>query len=371
MFKTLERVRHMTACQGRSARIETPVLLLIFNRPALTRRVFAEIAKVRPKKLFVVADGPRPDRSNDFALCAATRAVVEQIDWDCELVKNYADANVGCGKRVASGISWVFDQAEEAIILEDDCVPHSSFFHFCEEMLQHYRDDRRVMHIAGSNYRSDLRKLAASYSFLTQVSCWGWATWRRAWQHYDLRINQWPSLKPTEWLSNLLGDPRLVQYYENIFERAHAENVDKWTWDYQWAFACWANSGLAIQPSVNLISNIGFGEHATHTTGADHKLARLPVEEIAFPLVHPPCVSRDIEADRIFNNEAVLPCLQSSETMYQKLRRKAVEALPDRTRSTLVAMRDSVRRRVLGSTAALSLGMDTALWLADVPSLLP
>ena len=115
--------------------LNTPVAFLIFNRPHTTQRVFAEIAKARPPKLLVVADGPRNDRPGEAELCAQTRAIIDQVDWDCEVLTHYADKNMGCKKRIASGIDWVFTQVEEAIILEDDCLPEASFFQFCEENL--------------------------------------------------------------------------------------------------------------------------------------------------------------------------------------------------------------------------------------------
>ena len=132
--------------------MRTPVVFIIFSRPDLTARVFAEIARARPEKLLVIADGPRPDREGEDAKCAATRAIIERVDWPCEILKNYSNVNLGCGHRPATGLRWVFEQVEEAIILEDDCVPHPTFFRFCEELLEHYRDDERVMHISGDNF---------------------------------------------------------------------------------------------------------------------------------------------------------------------------------------------------------------------------
>src|SRR4029453_18315014 len=155
--------------------LRTPVAFFIFNRPEATARVFGEIAKVKPARLFVIADGPRQSRLGEAEKCAAARAIIERVDWDCEILKNYSDVNVGCGIRIATGISWVFEQVEAAIILEDDCLPHQTFFRFCEELLEKYRDDEGVMHIAGNNLLFGRRQMPFSYCFSYFTPSWGWA----------------------------------------------------------------------------------------------------------------------------------------------------------------------------------------------------
>ncbi len=163
---------------GTNPGIRTPVALIIFNRPDTTERVFAEIAKARPPKLFIIADGPREDRPGEAERCASARAIVDRVDWNCEVQKNYSDVNLGCGARPATGISWVFDQVEEAIILEDDCIAHPTFFRFCDELLEKYRDDERIMHIAGNNFQFGNQRTSFSYFFSHHNICWGWASWR-------------------------------------------------------------------------------------------------------------------------------------------------------------------------------------------------
>jgi hypothetical protein len=276
--------------------MKTPIVLLIFNRPDTTERVFAEIARARPSKLFVVADGPRPDRPEDAEKCAAARKIVERVNWDCEVLKNYSDVNIGCASRPPTGISWVFEQVEEAIILEDDCVPHPTFFRFCQELLENYRDDPQVMMIGGFN--SFERSTPYSYYFCFNHSNWGWATWRRAWQYYDFEIRLWPALRETNWLQDILGNFRGVEHWRNIFDLTYASNRNVDTWDYQWTFACWARRGLAIKPKVNLIRNIGFGENATHTKSAKNRAANVLAREVLFPLCHPPSVVRNEEYDK-------------------------------------------------------------------------
>ncbi len=287
--------------------LKTPVALIIFRRPEPTAQVLTAIAQVRPQKLFVIADGPRPGRPTDEARCAAARAVVDRVDWDCEVIKNYSATNLGCGHRPATGISWVFDQVDEAIVLEDDCVPHPSFFRFCEELLERYREDERVMHITGSTYRPEPLKTPYSY-FFSHFNCpWGWASWRRAWKHYDLTLKLWPQLRDTSWLNDILEDESVIPYWGPYFARAHERQGDVDYWDYQWTFACWANSGLSIMPCANLVSNVGVGADSTNFGGDSDPMCHMPVHEMKFPLAHPSSVLRRADLDREFLQEVILP----------------------------------------------------------------
>jgi len=274
--------------------IHTPVALFIFNRPETTGRVFAAIAEARPRKLLVIADGPRPGRPDDVENCAAARAIVECVDWDCEVLTNYAEANLGCRRRVSSGLDWVFDTVQEAIILEDDCLPHPTFFRFCEELLERYRHDECIMHIGGANFQLGWQPNQDSYFFSRYCHVWGWASWRRAWRHYDVAMEQWPALKARGWLGELLGSRPAVRFWERSYQAAYEGRVD--SWDYQWMFACWSQGGLSIHPSVNLVRNIGVGAGATHTAGRSW-FAGLPASAMNFPLQHPARVARDARAD--------------------------------------------------------------------------
>lgn len=288
--------------------MSTPVALIIFNRPDVTERVVERIAAARPSQLLVVADGPRAERTGERELCAATRAIVERIDWDCQVFTNYADANMGCKRRVSSGIDWVFEQVESAIFLEDDCLPHPSFFPYCEELLERHRDDERVMMISGDNFQQSTAKYNYSYYYSRYVHIWGWASWRRAWRGYDVDMSLWPIVRANGVLEDVLGDSRAASAWREIFDAVYADQID--TWDYQWVFACWMQHGLSILPSVNLVSNIGFGAAATHTT-AESPLAERAVEAMHFPLCHPPYMVRDSRADsytqtRVFGSTRLL-----------------------------------------------------------------
>jgi hypothetical protein len=275
--------------------LQTPVAFIIFNRPDTTARVFAEIAKARPPKLLVVADGPRTHRAGEAELCIATRAIIEQVDWPCEVLINYSEVNLGCRKRVSSGLDWVFEQVPEAIILEDDCLPDPSFFRFCQEMLERYRTDQRIGMISGDNFQFGRQFGPESYYFSKYVHIWGWASWRDRWQnYYDVSMARWPQVRDGGWAGDLVGSATESAFWTRIFERVHRGEID--TWDYQWVFTNFLYGRLSIMPSVNLISNIGFGQGATHTTG-ESELAELPALPLTFPLVHPIGVFRNIRAD--------------------------------------------------------------------------
>jgi hypothetical protein len=318
--------------------MDIPVAFIIFKRPDTAARVFAEIAKARPSKLFVIADGPRADRPDEAEKCMATRAIIDRVDWECEVFKNYSDVNLGCGKRPATGISWVFEHVEGAMILEDDCVPHPTFFRFCQELLEKYRDDTRVMNIGGlSIYQS---RTPYSYDFSRLPACvGGWATWRRAWQHWDMQIKMWPVLHNTSWLLDILGNVRAAEHWKNIFDRTYTDAGNVNYWDYQWVFSCWAQSGLSIVPAnTNLICNIGFGPEATHTKVADER-ANLATAELVFPLRHPPHVIRNREMDCLFVKDT-LPAEQRQPAVHRQLRRKLSTILPSSLRNQLSNLRN-------------------------------
>nr|MBA3765731.1 glycosyltransferase family 2 protein [Acidobacteriota bacterium] len=175
--------------------MNVPVALIIFNRADTTARVLAEIAKARPSKLLVIADGPRADHPDDAEKCLAARAAIDRVNWDCEVLTNYSEVNLGCGARPSSGLDWVFENVAEAIILEDDCLPHPTFFPFCAELLERHRDDERVMMISGDNFQFGRKRTQYSYYFSRYTHTWGWATWRRAWRYFDREIKLWPALR--------------------------------------------------------------------------------------------------------------------------------------------------------------------------------
>lgn len=284
--------------------LHTPVLFIIFNRARTAQKVFERIRQVKPKKLYVAADGPRQHVTTDAERCAETRRIVEQVDWDCEVNTLFQDQNLGCGISPSRSISWLFEHEETGIILEDDCIPSMSFFWFCQEMLERHKHDTRIMHISGNNNLGGWRRdNDYSYYFSDKVNAWGWATWRRAWQLFDFDLGNYPEVKQKGYLNGIFLNKFEEAYRLGQLEKTFS-NIQKGdVWDYQWEFAVYSNAGLCIVPEVNLVRNIGFDEDATHTFQLHHKKEEIPEKEMTFPLRHPRFVIRDIESDkRNFNN---------------------------------------------------------------------
>lgn len=273
--------------------LNTAVAFFVFNRPALTDRVFSQIKHAAPRQLFIIADGPRPEHPDDLMLCAAVLEIIKQVTWDCELHTVIRSENLGCRQSIAQGLDWVFTLTDRCIILEDDCLPEPSFFTFCESLLRQYENDLEVMTIGGCSPESDNTQHHASYYFSRYPNVWGWATWKRAWDLVDVQMNHWQSLRNTNWLTQLLPKKQHRNFWHRTFDQM--DELD--TWDYALVYACWLANGLSIRPSKNLISNIGFQESATHTKDASYFLSKLLTTKMAFPLKHPPnkIVAQSIE----------------------------------------------------------------------------
>lgn len=261
-----------------------PIVFIVFNRPDLTKIVFEAIARVKPNKLLIVADGPRFPQ--EVQKCEQVRAITRRVNWDCEVLTNFSDNNLGCKIRVSSGLDWAFSQVDEAIILEDDCLPHPTFFRFCQDILSYYRNDEKVMHISGTNLNPQ-SQLKASYLLSRLVPIWGWATWRRAWQHFDITMAAWPEQRDTD-LLDYFGEQK--GYVFSSFEKLYLNKVNAWAG--RWAFACVVRHGLSVIPKTNLVRNLGFREDATHTTGT-HWISNLPVKGVKFPFNRPETIAPD------------------------------------------------------------------------------
>ncbi len=275
--------------------LTTPIIFLVFNRPDTTKKVFEVIRQVKPTQLLVVADGARKNKPGELEKCTAVRHIINDVDWECEIITNCSDINLGCKQRISSGLDWAFSLVDRAIILEDDCLPNISFFRFCEELLEKYQNDTRIMAISGDNFQFGRKNTENSYYFSIYNHCWGWATWRRAWQYYDIEMKLWSKVKQEEWLKDILVNPNTVKYWRNKFQAIYENKID--TWDFQWTFACWIQNGLTILPNVNLVSNIGFNSEGTHHNNSRHQLANIPTQELQFPLKHPAYIIRNREAD--------------------------------------------------------------------------
>lgn len=279
--------------------LRTAVLMVIFNRPDTTRQVFEAVRKAKPPRLYVAADGPRPHVLSDKTKCEQTRRIIEGVDWDCEVKTLFREKNLNCGVAPSSAFTWFFQHETEGIILEDDCLPSQSFFWYCQELLERYRDDTRVMHIGGNNFLNGwLKDNDYSYYFSRSGHIWGWATWRRAWEKFDFNISLYKKLKERGQFDGFFLNPLERRYRMSKFDETVGRNGRADWWDYQWDFARYVNSGLAIVPAVNLVKNIGFGTDATHTLNKDSEASMLQANEIDLPLTHPPFMVRDLDSEQ-------------------------------------------------------------------------
>jgi hypothetical protein len=276
--------------------LNTPVGFFIYNRPDLTEVVFNAIAEAKPKKLFVISDGPA--KPEDEEKCRQCRAIIDRVDWDCEVIKKYPEHNIGARDNVPEGVQWVFSQVETCIFLEDDCLPDPSFFSFCETLLEYYRDDQRILHINGGNFLFNQIPVSDSYYFSRYMfTGYGWASWKRAWKHYDLDMRSLPDFEEKDLMSFIFDDQEEQAFWTRKFREVHSGKLISYC--YPIFFAGWSQGGLSIMPSVNLVSNLGFRADAVHTNTAYERmyLANIPrgsIEEIT----HPKYMVRHRDADR-------------------------------------------------------------------------
>lgn len=273
--------------------MKSALLFLIFNRPSTTSLVFKKIRQAKPPRLYIAADGPRKGNDDDKKKSIKVREVVTRVDWPCEVKSLYRNENLGCKKAISSAITWFFENEEQGIILEDDCLPNLDFFNFCDNLLIHYSKNEKISAITGNNFQDNNWRGNASYYFSKYFHCWGWATWRRSWQNYDGEISFWPKWRNSKDWINFISNKLEREYWKNIFNKVHQGKIDSWA--YPWTANIWYNKGLVITPNTNLVSNIGFGESATHTKSKKDKPV-LPANNLG-NLIHSNRVERNIEAD--------------------------------------------------------------------------
>ena len=272
---------------GRAPR--APVALFVFNRPDLTAEVFQVIREARPPVLLVAADGPRDGIAEDIDRCALVRDIVKNVDWPCEVHYKFEDGNLGCDPAISAAIDWVFSIVDRAVLLEDDCIPDASFFGFCDELLERYAEDSRVMQIAGTNLDMPIESFnGASYAFASFGLVWGWATWRRAWNLYDPTLATWPKFRDDGLLDGLHASRRRRAAMRREYDSVHAD-PDR-PWDRPWQYTVLAGHGLIAYPERNLVTNEGFRYDATHTTRAG-AMAAISKGRLDLPLRHPATVS--------------------------------------------------------------------------------
>ena len=275
--------------------LSVPISFHIFNRPDSTRKVFEAIRSVRPEKLFVTADGPRADIASDAQKCSETRAIIDSIDWDCDLVTRFSDENRGSFESTSEGMTRVFQEVDRAIFLEDDCIPHPTFFRYCHELLDYYENDERVALIAGTNFLFGKHATPYSYHFSRYTHMWGWAAWKRTWDKVDLEMQNWPAFRDAGGLNARFRNKHEILYWQGIMQGMYEGKTGP-HWDYLLILSMFINNSLAVKPAVNLINNSGFGEESTHFRSKTlmHEVATTAME---FPLSHPPGINRHVAAD--------------------------------------------------------------------------
>ena len=278
-----------------------PILFIFFNRKEIALESFEKIRKIKPQKLYLASDGHRESKSGEAEKVSEIRNIIlQQIDWDCDIHTLFHEANLGCADAVYQAIDWLFEKEEKGIILEDDCVVQDSFFPFVEELLEKYENDFRIGMIDGANYiRYEIKD---SYCFSKYKSTNAWATWRRAWKNMDMSM-KW---RKTSYFKSILKNTgycgKDVNYWKYRLKAIDKKQVSAWDW--QWYFTLASQNQLSIFPKVSLVSNIGFGAEATHTTEKDDK-KYLAKDELNFPLTHPLYVVPDTKFDKAFykNND--------------------------------------------------------------------
>ncbi|WP_115719140.1 nucleotide-diphospho-sugar transferase [Gallaecimonas mangrovi] len=293
---------------------KTPVLFLVFNRLDTTQQVFQRIREIKPIQFYIACDGARENKSSEKKDIEKVRQyILENIDWHCEVKTLFREQNLGCKLAVSSAIDWFFENEEQGIILEDDCLPSKSFFYFCQENLEQYKNDLRIWHVAGYRYPG-LKKISKSYDFSRFTQVWGWASWRSRWKHYDVTLEKYKKHP------NILRDLSFFEQKDanqsraDVLSRVVDGEIN--TWDYQWNFCVRINNGLAIRPSQNLVRNIGFNEQATHTFDEELSIVNNQELEIEFPLSHP----EFIMSSKIIDDEFFKKFGKTS--LYKKIIRK-------------------------------------------------
>ncbi|MXV50011.1 nucleotide-diphospho-sugar transferase [Pedobacter sp. HMF7647] len=293
----------------------SPLLFIIFNRPDTTLTVFERIREAKPKRLYIAADGPRTSREDEEHLCSEARKVIEQVDWDCSVETLFREKNLGCKYAVSSAVDWFFSKEEEGIILEDDCLPSNDFFRFCDEMLVKYRYDSRIRHITGCNLQYGKKWGDATYYFSRNVHVWGWASWKRVWNSYDVELSKYQRPEAERQFSNVFSEQLLIQSWVDIFQQLKDGKID--TWDYQVGIINFFENGLCVIPNCNLVSNIGFGQNATHTFNEVDRNANIPHEDLPAEVIHPEYILAETKADSLLLNRDF-----DIENRLKKLRKK-------------------------------------------------
>lgn len=285
---------------------ETPILLIIFNRPKETERVFNVIRKQKPRNFFVAADGPRAGINEDIGNCIAARDIIK-VNWECNLSTHYHEENLGCGLGPSDAISWFFSHVDKGIILEDDCLPHSDFFKYCSDLLNLYELNKKIFFIGGTNFQKGKMRGKASYYFSAgNQGTWGWATWKRSWDKFNYYLSDIEEDKFNNAISHYFHNKNQINYWLTIFREVKRSQLNNSCWDYQFYFSGWVNGNLAIIPNKNLVTNIGFGDSSTHKFDLNSNLINQETYPI-LPLYHPAKIQLNRNADLYLHKNFIQP----------------------------------------------------------------
>jgi hypothetical protein len=278
--------------------MNTPVLILVYNRPFQTKVLIDSLRKIRPKKIFISSDGPKIN-TLDAKQNHEVKNILKKINWTKEIKLNYMNKNYGCKEAVSRGIKWFFSKVKMGIILEDDCIPNKDFFFFTQKMLNKYKNNKNIYVVSGNNFLDNKVKINESYYFSKYNHCWGWATWARAWKNYDKNLHKWNSFKKSKSWKNKFIISLERKYWERIFNLCYKKKIDSWA--YPWLYSIWLKNGLSILPKSNLVENIGFNLDATHTFS--HKKLNFPAKKIERKIIHPEIIKINDLADAfVLNN---------------------------------------------------------------------
>jgi hypothetical protein len=305
---------------------DVPILFQIYNSLDTSLRVFGEIKKVRPLNFYLVQDGYRRDYPHEESECLQVReAILAKIDWECRLVTLFRDNNLGPGKGTANAIKWFFDQVEYGIVLEHDCLSHPDFFEYCSTLLSLYKDDNRIKLINGSNYQMDKKFNKSSYYFCASGQLWGWASWSRTFKNYTADINEIDFDLLAQDVKLTFKTKREQLYWAGTYNWIKNGQVD--TWDYQLMYLIWKENGLIIQPNVNLVSNIGFGEKAIHCKDEISSLSNTKTESI-LPLKHPRKIKRSNKSDTNYFDNYLMDFTLRKISLFVQFKRKVRKYIP-------------------------------------------
>lgn len=275
--------------------MNTAILLTFWNRKDKLKTLIEAIRENKPKKIYLACDGPRLNISSDYLMVEESRKEVEElIDWECSINKLYSEKNLGCRDAMTKAINWLFDNEEQGIILEEDCVPHKDFLPYCEELLVKYKNNKTIWNISGTNLQKGNKRGDGSYYFSKYFNCWGWASWRDRWLNFDSNLKSWPEFKRIKFLDNIFFDQKEIKYWSKIFDDLFFRGEPN-SWAYRWFYTCLVNNALTVVPNKNLIQNIGFDKFSTNT---NYTLDESIIDEGIIPLNYPKNIIHDRKADR-------------------------------------------------------------------------